>query len=218
LLAFCNVVTSRAQSEMHDHAMHDMEGMDHDMSGMHHDMSGMSAEEHAAHLAMLKNKDFTVTKQNYDIPNVDLVEQSGTHVDLRKLLEGNTPVAVNFIFTTCTTICPVMTATFAQMRKELGADADRILLVSITVDPEHDTPSVLAEYAGHFEASSGWQFLTGSPKDIERVLKTFDAWTGTKTNHRPITLLHKQGGTHWVRLEGLASASVLAQQARTVIQ
>ena len=208
--------TSWGQSEMHDHAMHDMAGMDHDMSGM--DMSGMSAKEHAAHLAMMKNKDFTVSTQNYKVPDVDLVEQSGTHVALRKLLEGDSPVAVNFIFTTCTTICPVMTATFAQMRKELGSDADRIQLVSITIDPEHDTPAVLAKYAEHFDASSGWQFLTGSPKTVERVLRTFDAWTGSKTNHRPITLLHKRGETHWVRLEGLASATALAQQARTVIQ
>ena len=153
------------------------------------------------------------------MPDVELVDEFGANVAIRELLLGDYPVAVNFIFTTCTTICPVMTATFAQMRKELGSDADRIQLVSITIDPEHDTPTVLARYAEKFDAvTPDWRFLTGNTKDVERVLRTFDAWPGTKTNHRPITLLRKQGGNHWVRLEGLGSGIALAEQARTVIQ
>ena len=242
-LLFAGVALAWGQSDMHDHTaagdhdmnMHDpmdtndrkmdhnMDAMDHAQHGEHsmhgmHDMHGMSAEEHAAHRAAMKNKDFKVSMQNYTVPDVELIDESGTTVALRTLLSDDHPVAVNFIFTTCTTICPVMTATFAQMRKELGSEADRIQLVSITIDPEHDTPAVLAQYAKRFNATSGWQFLTGSPADVESVLRTFDAWTGSKTNHRPITLLRRQGDSEWVRLDGLASASALAEQARTVIQ
>jgi protein SCO1/2 len=198
-----------------DHAMHSMG--DHGENTMH----AMSADEHAAHRAALAKSaksDFKVSMENYAVPDVELVDDSGTPVALRTLLSGGHPVAVNFIFTTCTTICPVMTATFAQMRKELGSEADRIQLVSITIDPEHDTPAVLAQYAKRFDATTGWQFLTGSPADVERVLRTFDAWTGSKTNHRPITLLRSQGDSQWVRLEGLGSGIALAEQARTVIQ
>ena len=212
-----------------DHNMHNhvdaidnkMHGMSDDHAAHHgdHAMHAMSADEHAAHrAAMAKKSDFKVSKQNYDVPDVELIDDSGTRVSLRTLLAGDHPVAVNFIFTTCTTICPVMTATFAQMRKELGSEADRIQLVSITIDPEHDTPSVLSEYARRFDATSGWDFLTGSPADVELVLRNFDAWTGTKTNHRPITLLRSQGDSQWVRLEGLGSGIALAEQARTVIQ
>jgi len=172
----------------------------------------------AAHREMMKKSGITVTMQNYTVPDVKLLDSSGSHVALDTLLDGDHPVAVNFIFTTCTTICPIMTATFAQMRRELGAEADRIQLVSITIDPEHDTPAVLSEYAKRFNATPEWHFLTGKPKDIEQVLRTFDAWTGTKTNHRPITLMRRQGGSKWVRLEGLASGTALAKQARTVIQ
>lgn len=206
-LLFGGIATSWGQSAMHNHA-----------DANDHKMHAMSADEHAAHRAAMAKSDFKVSMENYAVPDVELVDESGTQVALRTLLAGDHPVAVNFIFTTCTTICPVMTATFAQMRKELGSDADRIQLVSITIDPEHDTPAVLSRYAKRFDATSGWQFLTGNPADVERVLRTFDAWTGSKTNHRPITLLRRQGDSEWVRLDGLASATALAEQARTVIQ
>jgi len=184
--------------------------------GSHHSGHAM-ADAHAAHRAAMQQTRYSVTMENYAVPDVELIDASGTPVALRTLLAADQPVAVNFIFTTCTTICPVMSATFAQMRRELGPEADRIRLVSITIDPEHDTPAVLARYAEHFGAPPGWSFLTGSPGDVEHVLRTFDAWTGSKTSHKPITLLRRQGDSQWVRLEGLGSGTALADQARTVI-
>lgn len=172
----------------------------------------------AAHRTMMKKRNFTISMQNYTVPDVKLLDRAGKPVSLETLLEGDQPVAVNFIFTTCTTICPIMSATFAQMRRKLGPDADRIQLVSITIDPEHDSPAVLSEYAKRYNATPQWHFLTGKPKDIEKVLRIFDAWTGTKTNHRPITLMHAKGGNKWMRVEGLASGTALAEQARMVLE
>ena len=160
---------------------------------------------------------FQRSQHEYSLPEVTLRDQAGRPVPVSQLQGASEPLAVNFIFTTCTTICPVMTATFAQMRRELGPEADRIRLVSITVDPEHDTPAVLAEYAKRFGAPSGWSFLTGSPGDVERVLRALDAWWGSKASHRPVTLLRRRGADGWVRLEGLGSGAALADQALTVM-
>jgi protein SCO1 len=176
----------------------------------------MDHSHHAA--AMAKPSPFLSSHHEYSVPEVTLRDQAGRPVSVSELLEAPGPLAVNFIFTTCTTICPVMTATFAQMRRELGPQADAIRLVSITIDPEHDTPAVLAEYAARYGATKGWSFLTGNPGDVERVLRAFEAWPGAKAGHRPITLLRRAGERAWLRLEGLGSGAALAEHVRTVLE
>ena len=157
------------------------------------------------------------TVEELSLEGLTLVDMDGREVALDQVLDTKRPVLLNFIFTTCTTICPVMTATFAQMRRELGPEAEKIRLVSISIDPEHDSPAVLAGYAERFGAPPGWTFLTGSPKDVEQVLRSFDAWSASKTGHRPITLLRRRGESEWVRLEGLGSGAALADQVRGVL-
>jgi len=176
-------------------------------------------QDHRAHTAMLAKPVVVQRSQHhYALPEVTLRDQQDRPVAIRELQDAREPLAVNFIFATCTTICPVMSATFSQMLHALGPDAARIRLVSITIDPEHDSPAVLAEYAKRFDAPPGWDFLTGRPADVERVLRAFDAWPGAKSNHRPITLLRARGAHEWVRIEGLDSGAHLADEARTVIQ
>jgi protein SCO1 len=157
------------------------------------------------------------SQADYALPDVTLVDQTGRPVKLNELVGERRPVALNFIFTTCTTICPVMTATFSQMRRELGPDAERVRLVSISIDPEHDTSTVLARYAERFKARGDWSFLTGSREDVERVERAFDAYAGSKVNHRPLTFLRRPGGREWVRLEGLGSGSALAEEVRSLL-
>ena len=172
------------------------------------------AEEdpHAHHRMAMKNTTYQVSDARYDIPDVRLLDTSGDSVDLKGMLASGEPVALNFIFTTCTTICPVMTATFAQMQRELGSDAERIHLVSISIDPEYDRPDVLASYARQFQAGGNWTFLTGDTNDVVNVLRSFDAYTGSKMSHRPITLLRRPGSDSWIRIDGLASGQSLAHE------
>jgi protein SCO1/2 len=118
------------------------------------------------------------------------------------------------VFTTCPTICPVMTAALVRMRDVLGPDGAGMRVVSMTIDPDHDRPAVLAEYARRYHTGDGWQFVTGTPDDVGRVLKAFDAAAGSKMNHRPVVLLRAPGRAEWVRIDGLASAADLAREYR----
>lgn len=174
-------------------------------------VSQAQADEHAAHRAAMQKPRYTVSDEYYDIPDIQLIDASGETVSLNRL-GSDQPVALNFIFTTCTTICPVMTVTFAQMQRQLGEAAERLQLVSISIDPEYDRPAVLDAYAKQFQASDNWTFLTGDSLDIERVLRSFDVYAGSKMNHKPVTLLKSPGSASWVRIDGLANGASLAQE------
>ena len=103
------------------------------------------------------------------VPDFSLTDQTGHRVQLSKL-RGQS-VALTFIYTRCpiATACPMTTAKFSQLDALLrGKGIGRLL--TITVDPEHDTPQVLAEYAKHVGADpKRWSFLTGPPQDVARV-------------------------------------------------
>jgi protein SCO1/2 len=99
------------------------------------------------------------------VPDFDLVERSNRKVT-RQELTGKVWVA-DFIFTTCGGICPVMTSNMRKLQDKLFAD---IRLVSFTVDPTHDTPEVLTEYANRYGADKDrWLFLTGDPEAIQKL-------------------------------------------------
>jgi len=177
-----------------------------------HQQDQVTPDKHAAHRAAMQKTRYSATIENYSIPDVELVDQLGAAVSLRTLLETDQPVALNFIFTTCTTICPVMTATFAQMRRELGDAGNELRLVSISIDPEYDRPDKLKAYSEQFRAGTGWDFLTGDSADIVRVLRSFDTYAGSKMNHQPITLLKSPDSASWTRIDGLASGMDLANE------
>jgi protein SCO1/2 len=177
--------------------------------------SDNSHDAHAAHRAAMNRSAYRVSDATYEIPDVRLVDSSGVDVALRSILDSDQPVALNFIFTTCTTICPVMTVTFSQLQQMLGDDAARVRLVSISIDPEYDRPDVLGEYARQFRAGENWTFLTGETDDVVAVLRSFDSYTGAKMNHRPVTLLKKPESNAWVRIDGLANGESLAREVTT---
>ena len=84
-------------------------------------------------------------------------------------------VAVTFIFASCPDLCPMLTAKMADVQEKLGsAFGPKVAFVSITVDPERDTPEVLKEYAQNFNADlNGWAFLTGTPANIREVERSY---------------------------------------------
>lgn len=149
---------------------------------------------------------YTRSVENYTIPDVVLVNQNGEKVRLRTLLSGDQPVVVDFIYGTCTTICPVLSAGYANLQKKLGEDSRKVRLVSITIDPENDTPQILKEYLERYRAKPGWDFLTGSRADINRVMTAFDAYFADKMDHKPLNFIRSPADGRWIRLYGLMSS------------
>ena len=127
------------------------------------------------------------------------------------------PVALNFIFTTCTTICPVLSATFSQAQEDLQEQSTPPIMISVSIDPDHDTPERLADYAKSFHAGPGWLFLTGSKGSLLEIQKSFDAYRGDKLNHVPLTFLRASPNSSWVRLEGFTSARELNEEYEELI-
>lgn len=175
--------------------------------------AGGVAAEHACHQQPSSDSaHYLLSIKHYESPDVTLVDQDGRRVPLAKILEPGSPLALNFIFTTCTTVCPVMTATFAGLRRRLGSEAEDLRMVSISIDPERDRPAALKAYAERFKAPAAWRFYTGSAEDVRAVVRAFDSFAGDKANHRPITFFRRAFEQDWIRLDGLATAEQLASE------
>jgi protein SCO1/2 len=176
------------------------------------------ADPHAHHKAMAKSSTTALrSTARYEIPDLAMIDQHGETVSTADLFDSDQPVMVNFIFTTCTAICPMMTSIFQQVQTRLGDDAERILMVSVSIDPEEDTPEVLGNYAERFKAGPQWTFLTGSLEDSIAVQRAFDAYRGDKMNHAPLTLIRAGDEMEWIRFDGFSNAEELAAQARELL-
>jgi protein SCO1/2 len=175
----------------------------------------MPEQGHHHHHAMPSQSDgYMRSRASYRIPDVNLVDRNGVTQSLIKVLDDARPVMLNFIFTTCGAICPIMSATFAKMQAALDSEGNGLHMVSISIDPEYDTPEVLKAYAKRFGAGDHWQMLTGSLDNSIRVQRAFDVYRGNKMNHVPLTFLHAKPGQSWMRLEGFASAADLLREYR----
>jgi protein SCO1/2 len=140
------------------------------------------------------------------------VTQDGHKTKLSTVLDHGGPVILNFIFTSCNTICPMMTAILSKVYTTIGATSPDLRFVSISIDPEHDTSEQLVEYARKFKAGPNWQFLTGALTDLQLVQRAFDAYRGDKMNHVSLTLMKASTSGSWVRIEGLANANDLIRE------
>lgn len=153
------------------------------------------------------------TLEKYTIPDVTLINQDGKTIDLKHYL-GDTDknVVLEFIFATCTTICPILSIGLTNLQKKLGDEAGGVQLVSISIDPEHDTPRVMKEYLKRYNGGPGWDFLAGSLEDINRTMRAFDAYVSDKMGHRPLVFLHAPKAETWVRIDGLLSGRELKKE------
>jgi len=169
-----------------------------------------AAMNHAGH-----NMPAVETKRSeatYKTAAVSLVRHDGKKVAFPAELDDGRPVLMQFMYTSCTTVCPVTTQMFAQVQEKLGKEVSKIHMVSISIDPEYDTPKRLDAFAKKLGAGAQWQFYGGTLSASVTMQKAFDAFRGDKMNHIPVTYMRAAPGKPWVRLDGLRSPDEIIKE------
>jgi cytochrome oxidase Cu insertion factor (SCO1/SenC/PrrC family) len=151
----------------------------------------------------------TTAASSLQIPDVPVLDQSGKQLNFYSDLVKGKTVAINFIFTTCTTICPPLTATFRRVQQDLKTKAVDAQLISVSVDPTIDTPERLRDYAAKFRAEPGWTFVTGSKSEIDSLLQALGVAVVNKNDHTPMILIGNDAAKFWTRAYGLSSPTAL---------
>ena len=178
-----------------------------------------SISTHAAgdpqmHRPTPSSRDVQRLEAAYVIPAVDMVRDDGKAVSLPAELDDGRPVVLNFIYTSCSTICALSSQVFAQFQRALGAKHESVHLVSISTDPEQDSPARLQAYARQFHAERGWDHYTGTMAASIAVQRAFRAYYGDKMSHAPVTLMRAAPGKPWVRLDGFATGRDLLAERK----
>jgi protein SCO1/2 len=174
-----------------------------------------SADEdpHAKHRAMMKQQsDPAAETVDIDLRDRMLVDHNGEDVQFVTDVIGDNIVVMDFVYTTCTTICPVLSALFTQVQGKLGDQVgDDVWLVSMSVDPVRDTPQRLNAYSAKHRAGEGWLWLTGNKPAVDDVLTGLGAYTSNFEDHPSMVLIGDGRTGEWKRLFGFPNPDRIVQ-------
>ena len=149
--------------------------------------------------------------------DVELIDQDGKKVRFyTDMLKGKT-VIVNAFFTTCTSVCPPMNRNLEKVQEALGDRIGKdVFIVSISVDPETDTPPRLKEYAQRFHARPGWAFLTGKKENVDWALYRVGQYVEAKDDHTTVIAVGNEATGLWKKALGMAKPAELIEIVRSV--
>ena len=148
------------------------------------------------------------------LPSVRVQQHSGKFVAFDAAVDDTRPVLLNFVYTTCTGICLPMSQVFAAVQERLGARAEQLQMISVSIDPGQDTPARLTDYAGRFAAGPQWTFHTGSQDAMDAIQRAFNVYRPDKMSHTPVTFVRARGSRQWVRLDGFPAPDQLIREAQ----
>ena len=158
-----------------------------------------------------------VSQATPTIPDLQLLDQDGKTVHFYGDLVKGKVVAIEFVFTTCTTICPPLGATFARIQKVLGPRmGSGLQLISISVDPAVDTPQRLKAWSDKFHRKAGWTLVTGPKPDVDRLLAALGSEVAGKADHTPMILIGNDATGTWTRAYGLGGATQVMKTIESV--
>ena len=145
--------------------------------------------------------------------DLELTDRNGRPVKFRSDVIGKRIVVVNFIYTRCTTVCPVTSAIFARLQERLGPRlGEDVFLVSLSVDPVTDEPVRLRAYAKKFNAGPGWIWLTGRKLAVDKVLEGLGAYSPNYEDHPAMVLVGDGRAGRWTRFFGFSGPDEIMAQ------
>jgi len=172
-------------------------------------------DPHAKHRAMMMKQQAeqpAAESTRVDLRDRTLVNQDGEEVRFVSDVIGDNIVVMDFVYTTCTTVCPVLSALFTQVQSKLGDHVGSdVKLVSVSVDPIRDTPQRLKAYSAKHRAGDGWVWLTGAKPSVDDVLTGVGAYTTNFEEHPSMVLIGDGRSGEWTRLFGFPNPDRIVQ-------
>ena len=143
------------------------------------------------------------------VPDLQVIDQNGHQLRFNSDVLKDRTAVINTFFTNCAAICPITQETFSKLAKSLGSRLRRdLVLISISVDPEHDTPERMKAWGKKFNVGSGWVLLSGNKAETEELLKSLRLFAPGNQRHQTTVLIGNRS-TGWIRASGFASEEKL---------
>jgi len=161
--------------------------------------------------------DLTTAGRNY-FTDVEVTNQNGETMRLYSDLIAGKTVVIDTFFTTCVGICPIMGSTLRRVQSSLGDRLGRdVILISISVDPEHDTSARLRAYARSMGAKRGWYFITGKRENVEAALGKLGMRAAAKEEHTAVMIIGNEPKGLWKKAFGLAKSEDIVKMVEEVV-
>lgn len=163
---------------------------------------------------------YTARALRQHFPNIVLTNQENKKVRLYDDVIKGKIVVIQFMFSNCERLCPMVTPNLVKVQKELEKQSPgKVKIVSISVDPEHDTPAVLKAYAKKFHVQPGWQFLTGRRQDIDWLRRELGLYypEDQQFEHMNMLTVGREPTGQWFTIRALNNPEVIAYTVRKII-
>jgi len=150
------------------------------------------------------------------VPDIEVVNQDGQHVRFNsQVVDGRIAIVTGF-FTTCSSMCPITQEKLAQVAKLLGPRLGKdVMIVSISVDAENDTPARMKDWGEKFHIGPGWTLLSGRRAEVDTLLKSLGLFVELRQRHQS-ALMVGSTATGWVRISSWTSSEKLAKLAESM--
>ncbi len=149
------------------------------------------------------------------VPDLELTNQRGEKGLLVSDFIGQRMVAFTFVYTTCTTICPVIDGIFRNLQSRIEPElGDEFALLTLTIDSAIDIPARLKEHTAKLGVMPGWNYLTGDRDVVNGILRALEVYTPDIANHPPVVFIVNGRKGEWYRLNGFSSPELLERTMR----